>query len=104
MRQVRVRPLGMLQQYPAAGERGVLEIDAEPTDTVNDLMARVGTQFNQYLLPALWDPTAGRFHPAVHVFLDGVHVMDRQQTLGDTREAILLLEIAGGADGGDIVS
>ena len=96
MRPLKVRPLGLLQHYPPEGERGVLVVDVDATDTIGDLMARVGSRFGPYFLPALWDSTTRQFHPAVHVFLDGAHVMDRRQALGDAREAILLLEIAGG--------
>jgi len=91
-----VRLMGLMESYPRVAERGVLEVDVEPSDTVADLLRRVGERVGQHMLNGLWNPDAGVFHHAVHVFLDGERVEDRQQSVGQAREAVFLLQVVGG--------
>lgn len=97
MSRVKVRLMGLMQFYPPEMAQGVLEIEVDASDSVEELMARVGARVGEHLIPALWDVGTRRFHDAVHVFLDGVQVHDRQSLVGNAQDATLLLQIAGGA-------
>ena len=96
MRNIAVRLMGLMERYPAVAEGGLLLVEVESSDTVADLMQRVGERVGQHVLPGLWNTDARTFHHAVHVFLDGERVEDRQQAVGQAREATLLLQVVGG--------
>lgn len=88
--------MGLMQSYSPSLKRGAFELAVDPSDTVADLMARVGEQVGRHLLSGVWDPGTRKFHHAVHVFLDGERVEQQQQAVGQARELTLLLHIAGG--------
>jgi len=91
-----VRLMGLMERYPPVAEGGVLEVDVDQSDTVAELMRRVGERVGQHMLPGLWNADTRVFHHAVHVFLDGARVEDRQRSVGQAREAALLLQVVGG--------
>lgn len=91
-----VRLMGLMETYPLAAERGVLEADLGPSDTVAQLLHYVGERVGPNMLNGLWDSDTRSFHHAVHVFLDGQRVEDRGQAIGQAREATLLLQVVGG--------
>ena len=89
--------MGLFQYYRLDAPGGPLDVDVGPSDTVRQLMARVGAQVGDRLPASLWDSGTREFHRAVHVFLDGVLAKHREQTVGDAREAVFLLQVEGGA-------
>ena len=91
-----VRLMGLMERYPQAAPGGVLVVDIDPSDSVAELMQRVGERVGPDLLPGLWNADDREFHHAVHVFLDGERVENRGHALGQSREATFLLQVVGG--------